>query len=82
LVKDNGRGIAPEFQKKVFELFHLDHDKDGVGVGLAIPIRILELHGGRIWVESRPGEGRSFRLSFPAAGDLRFEATNLGGYVL
>ena len=66
-VRDNGKGIPPEYHEKVFKLFHrLDPDKEGVGVGLAIVKRILEVHGGRVWVESREGEGATFWLSFPA----------------
>ncbi|HVP11550.1 MAG TPA: PAS domain S-box protein, partial [Phycisphaerae bacterium] len=68
-VRDNGKGIPPEFHDKIFKLFHrLDHDKDGVGVGLAIVKRIAEVHGGRVWVESPPGEGATFWVSFRAEG--------------
>ena len=66
LVRDNGKGIAPEYHEQIFKLFHrLDQDKGGVGVGLAIVKRIVELHGGRVWVESRPGEGATFWLALP-----------------
>ena len=78
-VKDNGVGIAPEFHKKVFELFHrLDQDTEGAGVGLAIVKRIVEGHGGRAWVESRPGEGAGFWLAFPVGGGFRSNEASVG----
>ncbi|MBC7875832.1 MAG: PAS domain S-box protein [Anaerolineales bacterium] len=60
-VKDNGIGIAPEFQDKIFGLFDkLNIDSDGTGIGLALVKRIIEVHGGRIWVESQVGSGTTF----------------------
>jgi signal transduction histidine kinase len=65
-VKDNGKGIAPDFHEKIFELFQrLDQEGDGVGVGLAIVKKVVQVHGGRVWVDSRAGEGATFWLVFP-----------------
>jgi len=60
-VKDNGIGIAPEFHERVFGLFNkLDPFTEGTGIGLALVKRIIEVHGGKIWVESEPGRGATF----------------------
>ena len=60
-VKDNGVGIAPEYHERVFGLFNkLDAKTEGTGVGLALVKRIIEIHGGRIWVESELGKGSTF----------------------
>ncbi len=67
-IRDNGRGIRPEYHDKIFGLFQrLDADKKGTGVGLAIVRRIVEVHGGRIWVESDLGAGATFWVEFPAS---------------
>ncbi len=67
-VRDNGMGIDPQYQEKVFELFHrLSADVEGTGVGLALVKRIVELHGGRVWVESE-GEGRGSTFWFTLGG--------------
>lgn len=60
-VSDNGIGIKREFHKRIFGLFDkLDPDTEGTGVGLALVKRIVEIHGGSIWVESSEGEGSAF----------------------
>ena len=66
-VRDNGVGIEPCYQDKVFGLFEkLDADSEGSGIGLAIVRRIVEVHGGRIWVESEgAGQGSAFCFTLP-----------------
>ncbi len=60
-VRDNGMGIAPEHFERVFGLFNkLDPRSDGTGIGLALVKRIVEVHGGRIWVTSEVGKGSTF----------------------
>ena len=64
-VRDNGIGIDPRVQPILFSLFQkLDPETEGMGIGLALVRRIVELHGGRIWVESEgPGKGATFRFT-------------------
>jgi len=66
-VRDNGFGIDPKFHSKIFDLFNkLDPKVEGTGIGLALVKRILEVHGGRIWVVSKPGKGSTFYFTLPA----------------
>ncbi len=68
-VRDNGIGIASEYQHRVFDLFErLDTRVGGTGVGLALVKRIVEVHGGRVWIESK-GEGRGTTFWFTLPGD-------------
>ena len=65
-VKDNGIGIEPKFHAKIFGLFDkLNPASEGTGVGLALVKRIIEIHGGRIWVESELGKGVTFHFTLP-----------------
>ena len=65
-VKDNGSGIDPRFHEQIFGLFNkLDPSIEGTGVGLALVKRIIEVHGGRIWVESEVGAGATFYFTIP-----------------
>ncbi len=63
-IEDNGRGIDPEHLDRVFDLLYRG-DNGGTGIGLAIVARIVEKHGGRVWVESEPGQGSRFYLTLP-----------------
>ncbi len=70
-VADNGIGILAEHRTAVFEVFHRLHDRDsfpGTGIGLAICQKVVEQHGGRIWIEETSGGGTTFLFTLPECG--------------
>jgi signal transduction histidine kinase len=78
-VADTGPGIPAQEQTRIFDQFHqvdasLTKAKGGTGLGLAITKQIVEMHGGRIWVESTPGKGAIFQMELPTRAELRTSA--------
>ena len=75
-VADTGPGIPEEHQARIFDQFHqVDSSntkaKGGTGLGLAIAKQIVEMHGGRIWVESTLGKGSIFQMKLPTRAEIR-----------
>jgi signal transduction histidine kinase len=77
-VRDTGPGISAADQTKLFQEFQqadnaITRKKGGTGLGLAISKRIIEMHGGRIWVESQPGQGSMFTFTLPVIVERQVE---------
>jgi signal transduction histidine kinase len=83
-VRDTGIGIAPEDQAAIFEEFRqVGRDdtlkQEGTGLGLTLAKKFVELHGGRIWVESQVGQGSTFSFTLPIRPDSRTASDDGGG---
>jgi signal transduction histidine kinase len=83
-VADNGIGMDPGQAERIFQPFARLHGEDeypGTGIGLAVCERIIEQHGGRIWAQSAPGQGSTFRFTLPVAGRRRSSVPSFDGGV-
>jgi signal transduction histidine kinase len=81
-VADNGIGMDPGQAERIFQPFHRLHGEEeypGTGIGLAVCERIIEQHGGRIWAQSAPGQGSTFRFTLPVAGRRRPSVASYDG---
>ncbi|MBA7712323.1 Phytochrome-like protein cph1 [subsurface metagenome] len=79
-VTDNGPGIDQKYFKKIFKIFQTlspPDETESTGVGLSIAKKIVRLNGGKIWVESNPGEGSSFFFTLPKS-DVKQESQTMG----
>ena len=81
-VQDNGIGIAPQYQQKIFGVFKRLHGAGekypGTGIGLAICQRIVDIYGGQLWVESEPGSGATFHFTVPCADGTPANSREVG----
>ncbi|HEX8600844.1 MAG TPA: ATP-binding protein [Chloroflexia bacterium] len=80
VIQDNGPGIAPELHEAIFERFYKAPSARrgrGLGLGLTIARTVVELHGGRLWIESTPGEGTTFFISLPQPEEEEAEVSEI-----